>query len=203
MRQFGTDALAMAVIVGGAAVGGASTLLFSETPSEVGYECSTVVELQRQVIVAVGGGQGSVIVTSNVENDGSDACATTVRVHRLRIERAQEAGARARVAVERIVRVKRIHVQGLEDMDFDFDFEGMTSDFEEMNLQLEGMNFEFQDLRELMREMEALQVLEVQREGLDVQMDDEELHREIERRIEEALRKLKDRLGRLDEEIGR
>jgi len=151
MRQFGTDALAMAVIVGGAAVGGASTFLFSETPSDARFECSATAEAQPRVVVSLGGEDGSFVVASNVESNDPDACETRVHVREIRIDRAHEAGERARVSVERvreraerareraeqsrervertrerverIGRVERVHIQSLEDMDFDFDFD--------------------------------------------------------------------------------
>jgi hypothetical protein len=127
MNQLGTDVLAMAVIVGGAAVGGASTLLFLGAPSNVDFECSATVKAQPRIVVVSGSGESTFVVAPEVELRSSDECSTTVRVDRVKPDRAprsaQRVLARAERVRERVGTVHRIRVQSLADMDFDFNFE--------------------------------------------------------------------------------
>lgn len=186
MNQFGTDVMAMAVIVGGFAVGGASTLLFSDTPERAVYECTTTVRSQPRVVVAMGSGSNSFVVAPTVRVHTSDDCAMAAelgeaqqeRVERVaemararadravgRVERARERGERAQ---ERAARVRDRHSERAQEMhfefdegDFDFDFD-FNFDFDGMEIDLEGLELQLEGLEGLqgLRGLEGLRGLQ-------------------------------------------
>lgn len=141
MSQWGTDVLALVCITGGAVVGVGSLLALSGSPEHASFECSTVVESPRRVVVSVGGNESAVIVAPDLEIDAAFECQDVVfvdgleieyeqqvaesereraieRVERVqeRVERAHERAERAQErAVARVRRVERVHAEEVEE----------------------------------------------------------------------------------------
>ena len=118
MYQFRTDALSIAMIVGGAALAGGATLLLanSGTRAAEAAECSHVVshaQVDQRVVVSVGADENAFVVTPGMtvktEECASVVHLTDVKVERVEaqvheaLERAGEAQERAR---ERAVRAE-------------------------------------------------------------------------------------------------
>jgi hypothetical protein len=222
MNQFGTDVLAMLVIAGGAGVGGASTLLFSETSHDFEYACSVAVQSPTTVVVTLGDEDGSVVAIPDVQVQVEDECSARFELHELtveaalhgteraleraerareRAERVQERAERVRERAQRGVRVERIHIEGVEDLDFDFDFDFDSDadfDFEGLEAQMEGLDLQLQGLEGLEFQLQGLEGLEFRMDGMS-----QELDAEIEQRLEEELRQLEEKLSRLNGGVGR
>ena len=122
MYQFRTDALSVAMIVGGAAFAGGATLLLANAGGEAeqASRCAHVVTAERlnqeqKVVVALNRGEGAVVVAPTVELRANE-CSSSVRVadvqvHRIEAERhIQEELERAeRLRVEIAQRAERTH----------------------------------------------------------------------------------------------
>jgi hypothetical protein len=87
MNRFGTDALAIAMIIGGAGVATGATVLLAQggrDDARTATECEAALDAER-VIVAVGVGGETVAVAPRLRSQGAD-CASPVRVATVRLD---------------------------------------------------------------------------------------------------------------------
>jgi hypothetical protein len=176
MSGLGTDMVALACIVGGAAVGGFATLASQDGGHEhLDVACVEAVE-SPQVVVALGDGAESFVVAPNVQVHASHEChAVQEEVHVIRMREARHEMERARERVERAQeRMERVRVR-LERVDR-------------------------QELDEARRKLEAAGL---QLEGLELEGLEEVLEFEIEGRLREEMELLEKRLEGLGNGVGR
>jgi len=180
MSGLGTDVVALACILGGAAVGGVVTLGARDGGAHQ-HEVLCAVEAQTapRVVVAMGGDEKSIVVAPRVQVHAQHGCEAVlvderVRVRmdvaRMEMERARERMGRARVRLERVDRVELEEARLM--------FEERMGEIAGLNIEMEGLDIVF--------------------EGLG-----EELEAEIEEHLRVEMQELEKRLERLDDEIGR
>jgi hypothetical protein len=198
MNGIRTDVIALAAILGSAAVGGATSMAWTGDSSDEFYqECATtVVETAPRVVISLGGEGDAVVVAPQVSVGTDESCG--VQFGEVRIDRVPAQMDRARARVERArERVERVNLVRFHDL------EGQLSkrheDLEGLSLQLEGLEggwlLELQGLEELAA-LEALREMDF--DGLS-----EELEAEIEGRVESKMRELEERLERVGRGNGR
>ena len=119
MNRFGTDALAIAMIIGGAGVATGATVLLAQggrDDARTATECEAVLDAER-VLVAVGVGGGTVAVAPRLRSQGGD-CARPVRVTTVRLDHvvthADQVRDRASSARERAERARERADRGRE-----------------------------------------------------------------------------------------
>ncbi len=230
MKGISSDVVALAAVLGSAAVAGVVTLALATGHSrEIAYECSvTEVETAPRVMVALNDGHTAIIVAPKLHARSAEVCAEVV-VDRLggdvirleqrarfqveraleRVERAQERVERSRHEVrerlERVERVRRDRSLG-EELEQEFRHE-----LETMHVMVDGIEIELEGLGELHElELEGLsEALELQFRGRS-QVEADQLEAEMERMelemrgIDDELKKdLKEELKRIIDELRR
>ena len=180
MSGLGTDVVALACILGGAAVGGVVSLAaWDGGAHEHEVLCTVEAQAAPRVVVAMGGDEKSIVVAPRVQVHSQHGCEAVVvdehvRVRmdeaRMQMERARDRMERARVRLERVDRAE---------------LEESRLIFEERMAEMAGLNIEM--------------------EGLDIVFEGlgDELEAEIEERLRVEMEELEKRLERLDDEIGR
>jgi hypothetical protein len=128
MKGISSDVIALAAVLGGAAVAGVVTLALvsGDRAEEYAYECIvTEVETAPHVMLSLSTGGSSIVVAPDVSFGTSEACAS-VHVERIELEgrhldRAHERMDRARERVERtqerVEHTRRVVVDRLERVD--------------------------------------------------------------------------------------
>ena len=211
MKGISSDFIALAAVLGSAAVAGVVTLaLVSGDSGEVAYECMvSEVETAPHLVVALNSGQATIVVAPEVQASSAEACAKVV-VERLEgderhLERARSELDRAREGVERsrrrvkerlermdrverVERVRRTRLLGDE----------IQREIKTTRVMVDGVAIELEGLGELLDlELEGLgEALELEfggRARLDGEM--ERLDEEIKRLVE-TLKRLEDGNGR-------
>ena len=191
MKGISSDVVALAAVLGSAAVAGVVTLALATGHSrEIAYECSvTEVETAPRVMVALNDGHTAIIVAPKLHARSAEVCAEVVfdrlrarfQVERAleRVERAQERVERSRHEVrerlERVERVRRDRSLG-EELEQEFRHE-----LETMHVMVDGIEIELEGLGELHE-------LELEMRGIDDELK-EDLKEELKRIIDELRRK--------------
>jgi hypothetical protein len=193
MSGLGTDLLAVACIVGGAAVTGGATLAsFGADHQQVDAACAVEVVESPNVVVALGNGPEHIVVAPRVRVHAAHGCGhavseeVQVRVEAARheMERARERAERARERVERArERVERARVR-LERVD--------ERESEELRRQLEAVGAELGTLRLEGFELESLG-----------ELIESEIRSEIEDGLREEMELLEKQLERSGDGVGR
>ncbi|HSM61307.1 MAG TPA: hypothetical protein VK849_10940 [Longimicrobiales bacterium] len=206
MSGLGTDVVALACIRGGAAVGGVATAALDRGGERGGADPACAVETLLETpaaVVAMGGGEGRIVVAPRVRVRDGEACAVVVdpRVEvrlqrteaqleraRARMEGARERMERARVRMERArVRVEPVERERLDRARAELmrrlsEIDGMDLRLDELDLS--GASLEL-DLDELGAALES------------------QIESEMEERLAEEMKRLEARLDRLGRDIGR
>ena len=191
MKGISSDVIALAAVLGSAAVAGVVTLALATGHSrEIAYECSvTEVETAPRVMVALNDGHTAIIVAPKLHARSAEVCAEVVfdrlrarfQVERAqeRVERSQERVERSRHEVrerlERVERVRRDRSLG-EELEQEFRHELKT-----MHVMVDGIEIELEGLGELHE-------LELEMRGIDDELK-EDLKEELKRIIDELRRK--------------
>ena len=191
MKGISSDVVALAAVLGSAAVAGVVTLALATGHSrEIAYECSvTEVETAPRVMVALNDGHTAIIVAPKLHARSAEVCAEVVfdrlrarfQVERAqeRVERSQERVERSRHEVrerlERVERVRRDRSLG-EELEQEFRHE-----LETMHVMVDGIEIELEGLGELHE-------LELEMRGIDDELK-EDLKEELKRIIDELRRK--------------
>jgi hypothetical protein len=223
MRGISSDVIALAAVLGSAAVAGVVTLALATGDSgEVSYECLvTEVETAPRVMVAHNDGHTAIVVAPKLHARSAEVC-TEIVVYRLggdvirleqrarfQVERAREGVERSRheiiERVERVERVRRDRSLG-EELAQEFRHE-----LETVRVMVDGIEIEFEGLGELRKlELEGLsEALELQFRGRS-QLEADQLEAELERMelemrgIDDELKEdLKEELKRIIDELRR
>jgi hypothetical protein len=175
MNGISTDVIALAAILGSAAVGGVATLALTDGGSnDFSFECATtVVETAPRVVVSLGGADGAIVVAPDVRVHTEEACSNVVRLNVHEMDRARQ-------------RVGRVRIEGLQ------------GEVELQEIDLDGLMIELEGLEGVM-EMGGLgEILEMELDGLD-----EMLEMAIEGRLEKEMLELEKQLERLERGNGR
>lgn len=208
MKGISSDVIALAAVLGSAAVAGVVTLaLASGDSGEVAYECMvSEVETAPHLVVALNSGQATIVVAPEVQASSAEVCAKAL-VERLEgderhlararfeLDRAQEGLLRSRYRLrERLERMERVErVLRVRDRSDEIQHEIGTT-----RVMVDGVAIELEGLGELLDlELEGLgEALELEfggRARLDGEMErlDEEM-----KRLVETLKRLEDGNGR-------
>ena len=208
MKGISSDVIALAAVLGSAAVAGVVTLaLASGDSGEVAYECMvSEVETAPHLVVALNSGQAAVVVAPEVQSSSAEVCAKALverlegderhlALARFELDRAQEGLQRSRYRLrerlermERVERVRRTRLLGDE----------VQHEIGTTRVMVDGVAIELEGLGELLDlELEGLgEALELEfggRARLDGEMErlDEEM-----KRLVETLKRLEDGNGR-------
>ena len=208
MKGISSDVIALAAVLGSAAVAGVVTLaLASGDSGEVAYECMvSEVETAPHLVVALNSGQAAVVVAPEVQASSTEVCAKALverlegderhlALARFELDRAQEGLQRSRYRLrerlermERVERVRRTRLLGDE----------VQHEIGTTRVMVDGVAIELEGLGELLDlELEGLgEALELEfggRARLDGEMErlDEEM-----KRLVETLKRLEDGNGR-------
>ncbi|MCH7533867.1 MAG: hypothetical protein IIB36_19190 [Gemmatimonadetes bacterium] len=208
MKGISSDVIALAAVLGSAAVAGVVTLaLASGDSGEVAYECMvSEVETAPHLVVALNSGQAAVVVAPEVQASSAEVCAKALverlegderhlALARFELDRAQEGLQRSRYRLrerlermERVERVRRTRLLGDE----------VQHEIGTTRVMVDGVAIELEGLGELLDlELEGLgEALELEfggRARLDGEMErlDEEM-----KRLVETLKRLEDGNGR-------
>ena len=214
MRGISSDVIALAAVLGSAAVAGVVTLaLVRSDAGEFAYECVVArAETAPHVVLALNGGETSVVVAPAVQISTAEAC-TEVHVERLdaderHLERARRELERVQERMERsrdrlTDRVERERVERAERLDRLERVERVRGealrrqDFERTRVMVDGVAIELEGLGELLDlELEGLsEALELELGGRG-DLDDELARLEEEmKRVVDELRRRKRRKG--------
>ena len=208
MKGISSDVIALAAVLGSAAVAGVVTLaLASGDSGEVAYECMvSEVETAPHLVVALNSGQATIVVAPEVQASSTEVCAKALverlegderhlALARFELDRAQEGLQRSRYRLrerlermERVERVRRTRLLGDE----------VQHEIGTTRVMVDGVAIELEGLGELLDlELEGLgEALELEfggRARLDGEMErlDEEM-----KRLVETLKRLEDGNGR-------
>ena len=208
MKGISSDVIALAAVLGSAAVAGVVTLaLASGDSGEVAYECMvSEVETAPHLVVALNSGQAAVVVAPEVQASSTEVCAKALverlegderhlALARFELDREQEGLLRSRYRLrerlermERVERVRRTRLLGDE----------VQHEIGTTRVMVDGVAIELEGLGELLDlELEGLgEALELEfggRARLDGEMErlDEEM-----KRLVETLKRLEDGNGR-------
>ena len=210
MKGISSDVIALAAVLGSAAVAGVVTLaLASGDSGEVAYECMvSEVETAPHLVVALNSGQAAVVVAPEVQASSAEACAKALverlegderhlALARFELDRAQEGLQRSRYRLrerlERLERVGRVErVRRVRERDDEIQHEIGTT-----RVVVDGVAIELEGLGELLDlELEGLgEALELEfggRARLDGEME----------RLDEEMKRLVETLKRLELEDG-
>ncbi len=197
MKGISSDVIALAAVLGSAAVAGVVTLALvsGDRAEEYAYECIvTEVETAPHVMLSLSTGGSSIVVAPDVSLGTSEACAN-VHVARVVVDRLERVDHSRRVDLaelrERIERASESH-------------EGeMIRDMLKMRIMIDGVAIELEGLGELAGlELEGLsEALELELGGraeLDTDriLDEMEEVEEEMKRVEEELKRRRRRPGR-------
>ena len=195
MKRLGTDVRALAGIGVGAALSMVATLALMgarEAPNAATADC--IVEVRHSapnVVVALSSGREAVVVNPDLQIEPAHHCTTSagmidgVRIQEIRVDVAQEVGARVREALQeaREVRETGEHARGAR-MRVRVELERARERIDQARVRVEGIeDFDF-DFDELEVEL------------------DETFEIELEQRLEDAMERVEVGLERLEDEVG-
>ena len=230
MKGIGSDVIALAAVLGSAAVAGVVTLALAASDSgKVAYECmATGVESGSHVVVALNSGHTAVVVAPEVQASSAEVCAEVLveRIEgderhlarvRSELDRAQEGLERSRHRLredlERIERVKRVeHVERVErvervlrvrDRHDQVEHEDeVEHEIEKTRVMVDGVTIELEGLEELLDlELEGLGEALALEFGGRAHVDEEMERLDVE--IREIDEDIKEELKRIIDELRR
>lgn len=212
--MMGTDTVALACILGGAAIAGGVTMAVGEGGQRVDVGCSTVsLATAPRVVVSVRGEDASVVVAPSVEVISDCAGIAGIEPHhaeqvRRSVERARRQVDRARTRVERVERSRardaqvRLQERAVRLQEVESELEGLEEFLqrelgERLELEMEYLQERLEPLEETEIELEGLEErLELELEGLD-----EVLELELRTRLDAEMDDLLERLERMGGEV--
>jgi hypothetical protein len=181
----GTDVVAVACILGGAATSGAVTMALANGGHDHARPCiAETVAVAPQVVVSSNGEARAFVVAPRVHQRAQTRCAKRVRENvRVRIERAHRAQERARERMERARReVERVrihvrpeHLEEAIELETSIHLEGEL-------LRLESLELAMEELEHVLEsELEPAVEANVQAELVDLQ---EKIQEEVRKKLE-------------------
>lgn len=185
MSWLGTDVVAVACILGGAATSGVVTMALADGGHDHGHPCAAeALAMGHKVVVATNGEPGTYVVAPSVQWRAQTRCAKRVRENvRVRVERAHRHQERAHERMERARREMervRIHVRPQQlqraiELETSIHLEGEL-------LKLESLELAMEELEHVLEsELEPAVEAKVQAELVDLQ---ERIQEEVRKKLE-------------------
>ena len=185
MSWLGTDVMAVACILGGAAASGAVTMALTHGGHDHAPPCvAEVSSVAPRVVVSTAGDTRTYVVAPEVQWKAKSRCRRPARENvRVRIERAHRDQARARERMERArrqmervrIHVRPEHLQEAIDLETSIHLDGEL-------LKLESLELAMEELEHVLEsELEPAVELKVQSELVDLQ---EKIQLEVRKKLE-------------------